>query len=675
MCPSQQEPGSTSGSAVSPIFDSGGEMGRLCRETNWAATPLGPVETWPQSLQTAAALVLGSGFPMILVWGPERIQIYNDAYISLIGQKHPAALAMPTHACWPEIRHLQEPIFEEVFRGETVNLVEAHYPLNRNSKIEDLYFDATFVPVPLETGGIGGSVSTLLEATGRVAARALEAEREASEVALRESEARYRALADLSPEATLVRLGDHYVYANQAAARMLRARNPEEIVGRSPFEITEPEYHDLVRERIRQILENKGTNPAVHMQWRALDGSILDVESASAAITWQGKPAIQAVVHDISERRQADQERERMLRESQQLLAALESSADFIGLASPERRGIYVNQAGRRMTGLSDMEAVRRAHIPDFFFPEDIPFLEGTIFPALEQQGRWRGEIRFRHLQTGEAIPVLYDAFRVTAPATGALIGYGTVTRDLTERDRLLRDTEAARAEAEAANRAKSEFLAVTSHELRTPLNAIGGYVDVLEMGIHGPVTEGQRASLNRIARSGRHLLRLINEVLNLARIEAGHVEYEMEDVPAADLVAAVTPMIEPQLEQKSLTLPVGLSPDLRVRVDREKGQQILLNLLSNAVKFTPHGGHVAVDAVQVPNWGISSGFASRIPGSAFQPTSWRQSFSPLCRWMRPALVPPRDRVSGWPSAVIWHGAWAAISPPRARWAWEALSR
>jgi hypothetical protein len=103
---SLQEPGSPLIATAASIFANGSEMGRLCRETDWAETPLGPVDEWPPSLKTAVALVLGSGFPMILVWGPELIQIYNDAYIPLIGQKHPDALGMPTHECWPEIRHL-----------------------------------------------------------------------------------------------------------------------------------------------------------------------------------------------------------------------------------------------------------------------------------------------------------------------------------------------------------------------------------------------------------------------------------------------------------------------------------------------------------------------------------------------------------------------------------------
>lgn len=158
-------------------------------------------------------------------------------------------------------------------------------------------------------------------------------------------------------------------------------------------------------------------------------------------------------------------------------------------------------------------------------------------------------------------------------------------------------EAEHLRAVAEEANQAKSAFLAVMSHELRTPLNAIAGYVEILEMGIHGPVTAAQREALGRIARSQRHLLRLINDVLNLSRIEAGRVDYLIEDVDVADLIGAVTPMVEPQFKSKGVSFSIDVAPRCVVRADREKAQQILINLLSNAVKFTPRGGHVMVDA------------------------------------------------------------------------------
>jgi signal transduction histidine kinase len=135
------------------------------------------------------------------------------------------------------------------------------------------------------------------------------------------------------------------------------------------------------------------------------------------------------------------------------------------------------------------------------------------------------------------------------------------------------------------------------SHELRTPLNAISGYTAILDMGIHGPVNEAQRDTLGRIDRSQRHLLRLINEILNLARIEAGHIDYQIVDVEVAALVAGVTPMIEPQLESRGIAFHVQVEPRLAVRADTDRAQQVLLNLLSNAAKFTAAGGVVKVSA------------------------------------------------------------------------------
>ncbi|MFL5563015.1 MAG: ATP-binding protein [Gemmatimonadaceae bacterium] len=158
-------------------------------------------------------------------------------------------------------------------------------------------------------------------------------------------------------------------------------------------------------------------------------------------------------------------------------------------------------------------------------------------------------------------------------------------------------DLEKQREIADEANRAKSAFLASMSHELRTPLNAIGGYVQLLAMGIHGPVTPAQAETLEKVTRSQRHLLRLINEVLNLARIEAGRVNYDIERAVVRDIVNAVTPMVEPQLAEKQLTLSADVPASLAVMTDRDKAEQILLNLLGNALKITRSGGRVTVRA------------------------------------------------------------------------------
>src|SRR4029453_7733390 len=135
------------------------------------------------------------------------------------------------------------------------------------------------------------------------------------------------------------------------------------------------------------------------------------------------------------------------------------------------------------------------------------------------------------------------------------------------------------------------------SHELRTPLNAIGGYVDLLELGIRGPVTESQREDLGRIRRNQRHLLGLINNVLNFAKIEAGHVEYHIAETRLHDILEGLYSLVAPQLRARGLTYEYRQCPaSIIVRADVEKVQQVLINLLSNAVKFTEKGGHVRLE-------------------------------------------------------------------------------
>jgi signal transduction histidine kinase len=162
------------------------------------------------------------------------------------------------------------------------------------------------------------------------------------------------------------------------------------------------------------------------------------------------------------------------------------------------------------------------------------------------------------------------------------------------ERRTLLERERAARLQAEEANRAKSEFLAMMSHELRTPLNAIGGYTQLLEMGVRGPVTEEQRGDLERIERSQRHLLGLINDVLNFAKLEAGRVHFAIEPVAMRDVLLGVEALVLPQLRAKGLRyVDAGECRDAVVLADEEKARQVLINLLSNAIKFTQPGGEI----------------------------------------------------------------------------------
>ena len=155
---------------------------------------------------------------------------------------------------------------------------------------------------------------------------------------------------------------------------------------------------------------------------------------------------------------------------------------------------------------------------------------------------------------------------------------------------------------ADEANRAKSSFLAMMSHELRTPLNAISGYLQILDLGIAGPITDAQRDILHRLDQSGRHLLSLINDVLDLSRIEAGRIDYVIRDVVLAEAVAGVTPLVEPQLAAKNIRFHAKVNTELKVRADVEKLRQIIVNLLGNAVKFTPDNGAIELGAGASPD-------------------------------------------------------------------------
>jgi len=168
------------------------------------------------------------------------------------------------------------------------------------------------------------------------------------------------------------------------------------------------------------------------------------------------------------------------------------------------------------------------------------------------------------------------------------------------DRARLYESELVARNDAELANRAKSDFLAAMSHELRTPLHAIAGYADLIAVGALGPVTEEQVKSLERIQLSQRHLLGLINTVLEFSRTEAGAVEYELTEIPLDEMLVNCVALAAPQAREKNVDLRfTGSEPGLMVHADRPKTRQVVINLLANAVKFTGSGGSVSVDAAR----------------------------------------------------------------------------
>ena len=218
--------------------------------------------------------------------------------------------------------------------------------------------------------------------------------------------------------------------------------------------------------------------------------------------------------------------------------------------------------------------------------PGHLPVRSYLAVPVTSRNGSVIGGLFFGHEETG--------VFTERAERlTNGIAAWAAVAMD---NARLYEAEQRARSAAEQANKAKSEFLANMSHELRTPLNAIGGYTELIVEGIRGPVTDPQRADLERIKRNQRYLLSLINDILNFAKLEAGRVQFTPKTVSMNESLGQLEALVQPQIQQKQLQYEYHCcDASYTALVDPERLQQILLNLLSNAIKFTPAGGRIVV--------------------------------------------------------------------------------
>jgi len=311
---------------------------------------------------------------------------------------------------------------------------------------------------------------------------------------------------------------------------------------------------------------------------------------------------------------------ERALHESQAWAStALRSIGDAVITTDAHGRVTYLNRAAEDLTGWLAADAAGRplVEVADVSPEGGGVALHDRVAQVLaDHTSASQGDMMLR-ARDGRRVAVDVRVARIRADridgstpnGAAGTVGAVLALHDITDRKAVeaalkeaRTDAERARAEAEAANHAKSEFLATMSHELRTPLNAIGGFTQLIADGIYGGVEPRQAEALGRIKRAQELLLGLINAVLNFAKVQSGHVAFDLVDFDARSVFDDVRMLVLPLMQAKQLTFTITASTDttLVVHADREKVQQILLNLLSNAAKFTGPGGRVVVECARV---------------------------------------------------------------------------
>jgi signal transduction histidine kinase/ActR/RegA family two-component response regulator len=638
-------------------FAGGGECGALMRSTRWSETPLGPSRQWPRTLRTLVPIMLASRFAMRILWGPDLILLYNDAYRPILGpRKHPGAMGRPVEQSYRELWDTVGPMFARVMKGEAVALNDGLLPLNRNGYLEECYFTLAYSPIRDEGGTIGGVLGVVHETTERVLA-------ERRLVALRQLAAN---LADAttvdgacrSAGEALVRNGADVPFAafyvtdaDYREARLVSASGldgrPETApptiafddegapwplslvaLGRGPVVLTDiarrfGEVHagpfpEAITSAILLPLTRPGSTRARAFAVAGINPRHALDDQYRAFFELLAEHVAKAVFNVLArdgERRNAE--------------ALARAAQDAERAAEAERKRLYelFMQAPMPVAIVRGpaliMELANDAALQTWGKKRDIigkTFLQG--FPEVEGQGfdaqlqgvletgiAFRGsEVLTRLLRGGPELDDVYWNF-VYAPllerdgrTTGVLICGFEVTDQVMARrrvERLAEELAQQKTALEGAHRLKDEFVATMSHELRTPLNAILGWTRMMKMG---RVAETRVAhALETIERNAVSQSALVDDLLDVSRIITGKLRLNVESVDLPPVIAATLDALRPASEARSIQIHAVIDSHAGpVAGDPNRLSQIVMNLLSNAVKFTPKGGRVHVHLERV---------------------------------------------------------------------------
>lgn len=406
-----------------------------------------------------------------------------------------------------------------------------------------------------------------------------------AEQELRSSEEKYRTIIQTANDAIFIADGSSgkIIEANQRAAELLRKPH-DQLIGMHHTELHPPEkladYSQIFQKQVKNGGEYIG-----EMLVRRADGEDIPVDVSSVIIEIRGKKYNFGIFHDLTQRKKSEAELNRV---NQRLMWFVEENP----LAFTEIDTNFViqrwNRAAELLFGYSEDEAVGH-NILELIVPDEVHANIKSVGEELRSGTGGYHSLNENITKDGRRIicdwhntPLLDD--------DGNVNGWASLAQDVTERVEMQDAMRKARDAAEAANQAKSDFLAHMSHELRTPLNGILGYAQILRKDAN--LSDEQRAKIQVMESSGRHLLNLINDILDLSKIEANKLELNPSTVDLNVFLSSICNMIEIRAVEKSLRFNFKRDERLptAVRVDEKLLRQVLLNLLSNAVKFTDEG-------------------------------------------------------------------------------------
>src|SRR5205809_3068242 len=299
------------------------------------------------------------------------------------------------------------------------------------------------------------------------------------------------------------------------------------------------------------------------------------------------------VAHIAESRRRSRAEREALESERRFRQLAASSFGMIVRFEPRTPQRTYISPAVRRLYGYEPDEAMKLS-ADEIIYPEDLPNVREAL-DRLEHADHEPITYRGRR-KDGSYIWVEASLTRSTKPETGQP-EVVSVVRDVSEHVRYEAALRQAKEQADAASRAKSEFLGTMSHELRTPLNAIIGFTEIMKEGVMGPIENPHyRSYIADIHFSSTHLLTLINEILDATKAEAGKLELQEEVFDLREVIREVVRVSGPSMEKAALTVDIDLPSDLPLlRADGGKTRQVLFNLIGNSVKFTPAGGRIEI--------------------------------------------------------------------------------